>query len=226
MSTKEQTLTMIEMLNEEQLKAVLGQVNRIYTDDKTLYLKYKKENVYFKTDRTLYDLPDFENENLLVTELGNVHKYPKYNNCLGDYTLNIVNSYSMHFLETKGLDKITLSPELNYNQIKDILKINNNAELIVYGTLELMVMNHCLIKANDKCSECHKQYYLKNKQGKLFPIVSKNCKTHIMHHEKINLLDCLKDLKTFGLNNIRLEFFNESALEITDILKAIKKDID
>ena len=34
--------------NEQQLKAVLGQVNLIYTDDKALYLKYKKENVYFK----------------------------------------------------------------------------------------------------------------------------------------------------------------------------------
>lgn len=208
---------------EEQMKAVLkSNINNIYTDDYKLYLKYKGDNVFFRTDRTIYDLPDYKNENLLLTELGGVNKYSD-DNCITDYFLNVVNSYSVSFLEKLGLSLITLSPELSISQLKDILKFNNNVEVIIYGTLELMVMNHCLISMNDNCPNCKKNnYYLKNKYNELFPILTKNCKTHIMHHEKINLIDCIGELKSNGLCNVRIELFDESEKEVLDIINKIK----
>lgn len=209
---------------ENQLKTVLNKVNKIYTDDFNLYLKYKNNNVFFRLDRTNTKLENLKNENLLLTELGSINKYSKNNNCISDYFLNIVNTSSINFLENNNIKQITISPELTPNQIKDIAKTNNNIEIIVYGTLELMVMNHCIIKMNDSCPNCkNNKYYLKNKQNELFPIITKNCKTHIMHHEKINLLNNIKELKELGINNFRLELFDEDENQILNILNKIKE---
>lgn len=213
--------------NENQLKFLLDKVNKIYTDDYNLYLKYKNQNVYFKTNRTPTNLQELSNENLLLTELGAVNKYSKNNNCISDYFLNIVNSYSVNFLENKGIKTITLSPELSMNQILEIVKYTNNVEIIIYGTLELMVMNHCIISMNDKCPNCKQdKYYLKNKQNELFPIITKNCKTHIMHHKKIDLLDNLSELKEMGVTNFRLELFDENENQILNILNKVKRIIN
>ena len=213
--------------NESQLKTLLHKVDSIYTDDYNLYLKYKNKNVYFKTDRTSTNPPEMSNENLLLSELGDIYKYPKNNNCISDYFLNVVNSYSINFLEKKGIKKVTLSPELSLNQIHDISKYNNNVEVIIYGTLELMVMNHCIIAMNDRCPNCkHDKYFLKNKQNELFPIITKNCKTHIMHHKKIDLLNNIKELKEMGITNYRLELFDENEIQIQNILNKIKKIIN
>ncbi len=203
----------VSVNNEEQLKTVLGKVNNIYTDNYNLYLKYKTHNVYFKTDRTAYGFQDFKNEKLLLTELGSINKYPKNNICNSDYFLNVVNSYSVNFLENCNIKQITLSPELTIDQIKDILKVNNNVELIIYGKLELMVINH-IISDNGN--------YLQNRQNELFPIIIKNNKTHIMHHHNINLIHYLNELKDLGLNSIRLELFDETKEQIISLLKNIQ----
>jgi len=212
--------------NEQQLTTILNKVNYIYTDDYNLYLKYKNNNVFFRTDRTSTTPQEFENENLLISELGGLNKYPSNNKCLAEYFLNVVNKYSIEFLKQHGLKQVTLSPELPLNQIQDIAQYNQNIEVIIYGTLELMVINHCLISMNDKCPNCKQnKYYLKNKQGELFPIVNKNCKTHIMHHKKVNMIDRLNELKNIGITNFRLEFFDENDTQILNILNKIKRII-
>jgi len=212
--------------NEAQLKTVLNKVNYIYTDDYDLYLKYKNHNIFFRTDRTSTKLQQFENENLLITELGGLYKYQCNNNNLSEYFLNVVNNHSITFLEKQGIKQITISPELTLDQIKDIVKYNHNIEVIIYGTLELMVMNHCIISMNDKCPNCKQnKYYLQNKQKEIFPIITKNCKTHIMHHKKTDMINNLTELKDMGITNFRIEFFDENNTEILNILNKIKRII-
>ncbi len=213
----------VYITNEEQLLTVINKVDNIYTDNYQLYLKYKNQNVYYKTERTNTNLQDFNNENLLLTNLGDIYKYAKTNNCRADYSLNITNSYSSHFLNNYHLKSITLSPEIDLNNIKNIAPYEKNLEVIIYGTIELMVIKHCIIKTNDNCPNCKdNKYYLKNSQNKLFPIVTKACKTHIMHHEKINLLESMNILKKFGIRNFRLDFFDENNQQILNIINKIK----
>jgi len=90
-----------------------------------------------------------------------------------------------------------------------------------------MVMNHCIISMNDECPNCKQNsYYLKNKQNELFPIITKNCKTHIMHHTKLNLFDNLSELKNIGITNFRLELFDENESQILEILNNVKRIIN
>ena len=208
--------------NEEQLKTIIGKVNTIYTDDYNLYLKYKNENIFYRTNRTNYNLPNFENENLLLTNLGDIYKYTKNNNCKVDYFLNIVNNYSIDFLTKNHLNMITLSPEILFNELEKLA--SDNTEVIVYGRLELMVMNHCLIKSNDKCPNCkNNNYYLKNIKSQLYPIISRNCQSHILNYEKINIVDKVKYLKEKGIKNFRLEFYDETKEEILKIINIVKR---
>ena len=208
--------------NEDQLKALIGKVNSIYTDDYNLYLKYKSENVFYRTNRTNYNLPNFENENLLLTNLGDIYKYPKNNNCKVDYFLNIVNNYSIDFLTKNNINMITLSPEIPFNQIEKLA--SDNTEVIIYGRLELMVMNHCLIKSNDKCPNCkNNKYYLKNIKNQLYPIISRNCQSHILNHENINYIDKINYLKEKGIKNFRLDFYDETKEEILNIINKVKR---
>ncbi len=180
---------------ENVLKYLLNKIDMVYTDDLFLYNKYKCNKLYYRLDRTNYNLPDFHNENLVITEIGSLYKYSKDNNCIGDYSLNINNSYSANYLEKEGLNYITLSPELDLNKIKMIAKNSCNIKVIIYGTLELMVIKHCIIKTHDNCPSCkNNNYYLLNKKGEKFKIITKNCKNHIMHHEKINLLKEIKNI--------------------------------
>ena len=98
--------------NEKQLKCVLGKF-RIYTEDYKLYKKYKDKNIFYKLPRIMHEFPLFENENLLVSELGGIYKYSKNNNVIADYPLNITNSETVNFLHSLGVKISTISPEVS-----------------------------------------------------------------------------------------------------------------
>ena len=61
-----------------------------------------------------------EKENLLlVSDLGSVYKYK---NVITNFNFNVTNSYTVAFLHSLGVKKVTLSYELNKEQIENIIK--------------------------------------------------------------------------------------------------------
>ena len=213
-SPSKQTTINAFVSNETQLKTLIDKVNNIYTDNYDLYLKYKSDHLFFVLDRTSRDLPQFQNENLLLTELGGIYKYHQNNICFTDYTLNVVNGYSADFLTDHNIRQITISPEMNLTQIQGLIKHGNNVEIIVYGRLELMIMHHKLTPSNN--------YLLKNKQNKKFPIINKNNQSHILSQNKINLINDIQTLKNMGIRHFRINLSDETPKEILNILNTIK----
>ena len=158
--------------NEEQLKYVLGK-GRIYTEDYSLYLKYKNENVFYKLPRIMHDFPDYNGEKILVSELGGIYKYSKNNVVIADYPLNITNSETVNFLYSLGVKISTISPEVpNY----EMEKYCYPTEKIVYGKPDLMILK--TFRKDGK--------YLKNNIGNYFPIIHGKYTT-ILHHQNIYL---------------------------------------
>ena len=108
-----------------------------------------------------------------------IYFFPTTNNI--SESLNYIEKDEMPIFLVDQMDYIartTIVKDSNTleNQILEIVKYTNNVEIIIYGTLELMIMNHCIISMNDKCPNCKQdKYYLKNKQNELFPIITKNC---------------------------------------------------
>lgn len=221
----------IRIRNEEQLKYLLDKKVNIYTDDITLYKKYKQSNIFYITDRVLFNLPDLHNENILASNLGSVVKYAKDNNVVSDIYLNVVNSYTVEELETLGVKKIGMSIENTFDDIQNIMesyKLRNialpNIDVMIYGRVELMVLKHCFLNMfmnNDvKCSICknNKQYYLKDRNKELLPILNKNCNTYILDYKNIDRLNEISKYREIGVNNFTISLFEESENDIMNIL--------
>ena len=206
---------------KEQLQAGLDKnIDRIYVNQE-LYTKYKDNNkVYLRLERVNNNY-NYNSNNILATELGAIYKYSN-TNLVSDYYLNVVNNYSIKYLLDKGVKRVTLSPEVDYNNLDDYLL--DKVELIIYGTLEDMVTKSCPIKELNSCP-CHKEdiYYLEDINKNKYRILHNNCLTHIMHCKKINYLDKLDYYKSIKVRSFRLELLDENYQEVINLIDKIRK---
>ncbi len=219
--------------NEEQLKTCLDNgINYIYTDNKDLYEKYKeKGNIYLKLPRVILKHSEYNNENLLITEIGALEKYKDNNNIIADYTINVTNNETISLLNEKHAKLITLSPEITIDRLNNLIP-NNNLEYIIYGTIELMIMKYCPLKMlvnkdQDKCNLCslNDKYYLKDQNDNYYPVLNTKHYTHIMHKEPLDNINNIKLCLDKNINNFRIELLDETKEEIEYIIKKIKKEL-
>lgn len=209
--------------NKEQVKAALDKkVDRIYAP-KELYEEYKEyNNIYLRLPRVNNNY-SYEAKNILASDLGGIHAYndPKYN-VVSDYYLNVINNYSINYLLNHNVKRVTISPEIDYNDLDNLIK--DKIELIVYGRLELMLTKSCPIKELNLCP-CKKEdkYLLEDINNNRYPIIHNNCLTHIMHYKNINYLDNIDYYKNIGIRSYRLELFNEDYNETIKLIDKIIK---
>ena len=138
----------------------------------------------------------------------------------GDFGLNIYNSRSLHFCQELELASACLSFEMTLPQVRDLSKAVP-AELIVYGRLPLMVVEHCLIKNRTGQCTCHMgPAKLTDKTGAEFPIIKdgENCRSVLLNGKKLYWLDRQDDLRKLGLWAVRLCFTTENAQETDRVL--------
>lgn len=171
-----------------------------YTEDKTLYNKYKKNNnIYLRLPRVTNNKMDYHEENLLITDIGSINKYKANNDLYVDIYSNITNRYTVKFYKDLGIKKIGLSPELTtketielVNNYKNTFKEQANIEVFAYGKIELMILKHCILNDNvnksKKCEICkkNKNYFLKDRNNEKYPIITKNCKNILLHYKTLN----------------------------------------
>lgn len=221
--------------NEEQLLVCLEEkVNAIYVTDVSLYQKYKKNgNVYLRLSRVKSNFPDLMGEKLLIGETGSLYKYGKQNIVVTDYYLNVANASHFKVLESLGASRITLSIENRMEQIKELSMYVENKEKIevfVYGKPEVMVMKHCplhmLVNQDKICTICQgkEKYYLKDRNQKLYRILSdskENHLTHLFYYKNRDLRKQIQDLQKIGICNFRIELLEETAEETQSILRKI-----
>lgn len=141
---------------------------------------------------------------------------------VANYTLNIYNDLTICEL---NVNTITLSPELNKFDLQNLYS-NKNTELIVYGKTPLMNSNYCLLGKTNKCySSCYKRcmssnkYFLKDRLGFLFRVIPDNIETvSTIYNSKTTSIN----YSDININNIRLDFLDESISEINDIINTVK----
>jgi len=139
----------------------------------------------------------------------------------GDFGLNIYNSRSLSVCRELELATACLSFEMTLPQIRDLSKYVPT-EIIVYGRLPLMVVEHCLIKNRTGQCTCHLgPTKLTDKTGAEFPIIKDgdNCRSVLLNGKKLYWLDRQEDLRKLGLWAIRLCFTTENAQETDRVLQ-------
>ena len=162
-----------------------------------------------------------------ISQLEILREYKDNYEFIANYSLNVFNNFSTEYLEKQGINVITISPELNKNEITNISS-NISKEFIVYGRLLLMSTQYCLLGNSNKCyKNCTKKcnsnnkYYLKDRMGFKFRIIPDNIQTVTnIYNSKINSIE-YKDL---NLDSVRIDILDENIEEINNIISVVKNN--
>lgn len=132
-----------------------------------------------------------------------------------DYSFNTYNDATISFLANYGIQGATVSPELNFKQIKTLSKASVlPLECIVHGNMELMVSEYCVLGSflgnldKGTCTKpCEKnRYWLCDRKNEKFPIVTDQfCHMHLLNAKKLNMLAHLPEFKESGINRVRID---------------------
>jgi len=211
----------------------------IYVEDRIKIDQQLPSNVIRILKRVQFKNIKPVNENAVVHEVGTL-----FNNKMQFYMvtsefLNVSNIYSAHLLYLYGAKRVTLSLELSKERIKsfinnyqEIFGVKPNVEVVIYGRTELMLSKYCPIaktyKTQQNCLLCEKnQYALKDQTGKTFPLVHDGqCNIKLLHHQALNLIPFISELKKTGISNFRIDFTIEDHHEISNIMSFYQQNIE
>lgn len=136
--------------NYDEYLKVKDKYTNIYINNYEEYKKINDEKCIYKLPRINEQLKDY-NQKLLVSDLGSVYKY-RNNKIHTDFSLNITNSYAVALLHNFGVEKITLSYELDEKQIERLLDCyikrynkHPNLEIITSSNVEVMVCKYNML---------------------------------------------------------------------------------
>jgi len=149
--------------------------------------------------------------------------YGKYD-FVGNYSLNVFNSYTMEEYKKLGLNRITLSRELNQDGLNELLQNSGiDIELIVYGNLPIMVSNYCFLGKTNHCypdcgQNCKKndKYYLKDRLGYKFRVIPDNMQTVTLIFNSKTLSINTQNVKA---PSVRLDMIDETIEEMNKVIE-------
>ncbi len=130
----------------------------------------------------------------------------------GGYGLNVTNSTAGSFYSAQGLERLALSQELQFSNLKSIIKSGTDLEVTVHGPLCGMISDYCIIRAahvfEDECQAfCTRDdYTLRDTEGQLYQVrADLNCRNYIYYPYQICLLPYLPLLSSTGIKHIRID---------------------
>lgn len=220
-----------EVNSEEQLEAALhGGIKCIYAPSRILNKSLVSMAKSMKTEliekaSDIFSGQDITSDAALVSSPAAVYKYSD-KRLYGDFRLNVFNSRTAeHFSKLQG---ITLSPELNLHEIRDILKYTAvSAEIIGYGHLPLMIMRNCPVRAMGKCQKGKQIYTLRDRKNEEFPIMcSDGCRAVLLNSKPLFTADKITDLTDLKINSIRLIFTVEKFSQCGKIIDVYKRALN
>jgi len=236
--------TLIYVTREEQLRAVIEMgfdniVINPFMRQCNIDLDKYNVNIYIKVPNIIKS--EFESiceyidnslgkiKGIITANLGIISRYNKKIAVIGDYKLNVFNSYSGEFYKD-FLTGTCISAELNSTEIKKIAsKSSLPLQIMVYGRYELMVSEYCAIGSvfgnksdNKACIEnCVKgAYTLKDRKGEEFKVdTDKYCRSYIYNNVPLNLIPNIDEIKKNNISSFRLDFIHENYEETIEVLR-------
>lgn len=232
----------VKVKNIYQLEAIsqLNGIAAIYYDDVDTYEvaknKYPQLNIIPVLPRIINDKSrssSITSNSVVINNYGDLLKH-EGSRIVSDLYMNVANKLTVYSLCKYNIESITLSPELNRYQIKQLINDFNEEygfipplEMVVYGHYQTMITKHCFISKeygfNSKhCGACkNKKLALLDRMHYTFPITTDNdCNVTIYNSKAIHLIEYLDDIFESGVSSVRLDFSVENPQEVYDITKA------
>ena len=188
--------------NKERLLTclVLDKETKLDRKYDIVYSENDNDGYVLKLPRVIMKYPKYDKE-VMVGEVGGLKKYKVVDT---DFSLNVVNSYTVAFLHSLGVKRITLSYELDDAQIKNLIdsyhkhyNVHPNLELIVSAYEEVMISKFSLDKYYKQDN-----LYLKDMFGNRFKIKEKNGYMYIYNYKKRDNYNT--KYYDMGINSLRI----------------------
>lgn len=220
-------------ITKNRYNKITNYISKAHSHNKELFLALPRINRYTEEDiytKYISSLESTDLDGYLVRNYGELETTKKL---VFDYTFNVFNHKTLEFLANMS-STVTLSPELNLNEITALSGVNT--EVYAYGRLPLMTTHQCpvgLYKGNKKsgkfCSQCQKDepYFLRDRKNVDFPILTdcENCVAVILNSAPIFLLDKYKDMLSINSAYYRVSLTTEDKALSADILEAYSQAI-
>jgi putative protease len=122
------------------------------------------------------------------------------------------------------------SPELSGRRLRALVEASPvPVGVLVFGHLELMVAEHCVLRAmgpcDQRCEPCPrraKQWVLRDQKGYEFPVTTDRAgRAHIANAVTLDLTRALDEVLASGVSAVRIEITDEPAEEVGRIVRAV-----
>ena len=163
-----------------------------------------------------------------INNLGQLDFAKQFPHVYGGYHLNCFNAHTANMLTSLGIERLTLSVELNPAQVREIRRVipDNRLMLHAYGRVVLMNLYHCPIKEHIGCAKCGAAWQrLYDADGRSFPTVGTRAVKPCAVTRLFNCLphDLFSKLDNMGHMNIGLCFTDEKADIVKDRIECGKQ---
>lgn len=151
-----------------------------------------------------------------------------------DYSFNTYNDATINFLADYNIQGATVSPELNFKQIKTLVNASPlPLECLVHGNMELMVSEYCVLGSfmgnldKGSCTKpCEKnKYWLCDRKNEKFPIVTDQfCHMHLLNGKELNMLAHLPEFTVSRIERVRIDgryMTNKELAKFTKLYKEV-----
>ncbi len=162
-------------------------------------------------------------ERVLVQNIGQIPK-AKGKTLYGGERLNITNNRTVALLGDMGFSRVTLSPELNFKELKQVADATEKEiEIIAYGRLPVMLVENCIIKSHYRCTNKNGVFELADRKNERFPILCEGCRNVVLNSVPLYMADKMEDILNINPDAIRLMLTIESGEETKKVIAAYQK---
>lgn len=151
---------------------------------------------------------------------------------ISDISFNVFNSHAACFFVRKGVECVSLSPEMSLSDIRNYVESCRKnygciipSECLVYGPIQVMVTEHPLIEnLLSTESKKHKKnksavYALCDSKNYLFPVFTdENRRNHIFNSKILNTIDFVEEIYKAGISGFRIDGFGLTSEEIRCVI--------
>jgi len=184
----------------------------------------RQMDMYVKRIGELKKKPD----GILAGNLGALHRireeFPDIPVTL-DFTMNIFNSYAVGIMKKYKPSGIMPSPELSFEELKEIRSRDIPLEACVYGVIPVMTLEYCPASNNGscggKCGICrNREGYLTDHRGRRFLYITDPVlKRTTIFSSSILMIDDLDPFEETDVKILRIGIMDEKPDEIRNICR-------
>jgi putative protease len=157
---------------------------------------------------------------------------------IGDFSLNVANPLSAELLVREGLERLTVSYDLNAEQVLDLLQAAPPGwfELTIHQHIPMFHMEHCvfaaLLSQGTDASNCGRpcdrhNVKLRDRVGAEHPLKADvGCRNTVYHARAQSGADFMRSFIDAGARVFRVELLEEDAVKTRAILQNYRELID